>query len=78
MPKAKQYSQMIHARVGMQLKHESERVFQTLGITTTEAIRQFLNYVVVHQTMPFAKDETNHLIEGACLQKKFPIFSSYG
>lgn len=78
MPKHKTYSQMIHARVDMQLKQNAEQVFQRLGIHTTEAIRQFLKYVVLHQAMPFPKDEGNHVIEGSGLKKKFPIFSSYG
>ena len=44
---------MIHARIDPKLKESAERVFSTLGISTTEAIRLFLKQVQLHKGLPF-------------------------
>ena len=36
---------MIHARIDPELKKAAERVFSTLGLSTTEAIRLFMKQV---------------------------------
>jgi DNA-damage-inducible protein J len=46
-------TQMIHARLDPKLKKSAERIFTTLGISTTEAIRLFLKQVELHQGLPF-------------------------
>ena len=55
-------TQMIHARVEPKLKKSAERIFQRMGMTTTEAIRLFLKQVELHRGLPFAvsipNDET--------------------
>ena len=50
-PSAK--TRMIHARIEPELKESAERVFSTLGITTTGAIRLFLKQVELHKGLPF-------------------------
>ncbi|MDR3699880.1 MAG: type II toxin-antitoxin system RelB/DinJ family antitoxin [Candidatus Sulfopaludibacter sp.] len=44
---------MIHARIEPKLKKSAERVFFTLGISTTEAIRLFMKQVELHKGLPF-------------------------
>jgi DNA-damage-inducible protein J len=44
---------MIHARIEPRLKESAERVFSTLGISTTEAIRLFMKRVELHKGLPF-------------------------
>lgn len=46
-------TQMIHARIDPNLKESAERVFSTLGISTTEAIRLFMKQVQLHRGLPF-------------------------
>ncbi len=44
---------MIHARIDPKLKKSAERVFFTLGISTTEAIRLFMKQVELNKGLPF-------------------------
>ncbi|MEP7352157.1 MAG: type II toxin-antitoxin system RelB/DinJ family antitoxin [Acidobacteriota bacterium] len=44
---------MIHARLDPKLKKSAERILETLGMTTTEAIRLFLRQVEMHNGLPF-------------------------
>jgi DNA-damage-inducible protein J len=46
-------TRMIHARVDPKLKESAERVFSTLGLSTTEAIRLFMKQVELHNGLPF-------------------------
>ncbi len=46
-------TQMIHARIDPRLKRSAERVFSSIGISTTEAIRIFLRQVELHKGLPF-------------------------
>lgn len=46
-------TRMIHARVDPKLKESAERIFSTLGISTTEAIRLFMKQVELHKGLPF-------------------------
>jgi DNA-damage-inducible protein J len=46
-------TRMIHARVDPKLKESAERVFSTLGLSTTEAIRLFMKQVELHKGLPF-------------------------
>ena len=46
-------TRMIHARIDPKLKESAERVFSTLGISTTEAIRLFMKQVELHKGLPF-------------------------
>ena len=45
---------VVRARVSSELKVETEKVFEELGITTTEAIRMFLSQVKIHGGLPFS------------------------
>jgi len=47
-------TRMIHARIDPKLKESAERVFSTIGISTTEAIRLFLKQVELHKGLPFS------------------------
>lgn len=44
---------IVRARVHTDLKEDAERVFETLGINTTEAIRMFLSQVRLRGGLPF-------------------------
>jgi DNA-damage-inducible protein J len=45
---------MIHARVDHELKHDAELIFKSLGINTADAIRMFFRQVTLNQGLPFA------------------------
>jgi DNA-damage-inducible protein J len=45
---------VVRARVQADLKDDAERIFATLGINTTEAIRMFLSQVRLRKGLPFA------------------------
>jgi DNA-damage-inducible protein J len=53
MPQEAAKTRMIHARIDPKLKKSAERVFSTIGISTTEAIRLFLKQVELHNGLPF-------------------------
>ncbi len=44
---------VVRARVEPRLKEDAETVFETLGISTTEAIRMFLTQVRMRRGLPF-------------------------
>jgi len=46
----------VRARVGVELKEDAEKIFETLGINTTEAIRMFLSQVRLRRGLPFSVD----------------------
>lgn len=45
---------IVRARVHPDLKADAEKVFETLGINTTEAIRMFLSQVRLRRGLPFS------------------------
>jgi DNA-damage-inducible protein J len=45
---------VITARVDPDLKHNAERVLQSLGLSTAQAITLFLHQVELQQGLPFA------------------------
>jgi DNA-damage-inducible protein J len=44
---------VVRARVSSALKEDTEKVFDSLGLTTTEAIRMFLAQVRLRGGLPF-------------------------
>ncbi len=46
-------TQMIHARVDQNLKHDAELIFKSLGINTADAIRMFFRQVTLNKGLPF-------------------------
>ena len=46
-------TEMIHARIDENLKHDAELVFKALGINTADAIRMFFRQVTLNQGLPF-------------------------
>ena len=46
-------SDIINARVEPHLKHAAEKIFRSLGMTTTHAISIFLSQVVLNEGLPF-------------------------
>jgi DNA-damage-inducible protein J len=50
---------IVRARVCPDLKADAERVFEALGINTTEAIRMFLSQVRLRRGLPFSVDVPN-------------------
>ena len=61
MPK----SEMIRARVEPSLKHKAENVFDTLGLTPTEAITLFYTQVTLRRGLPFAVKLPNKATQAA-------------
>jgi DNA-damage-inducible protein J len=45
---------VVRARVHSDLKEDAEKVFEKLGINTTEAIRMFLSQVRLRGGLPFS------------------------
>ncbi|NJM38687.1 MAG: type II toxin-antitoxin system RelB/DinJ family antitoxin [Akkermansiaceae bacterium] len=45
---------VVRARVQSELKTDAEKIFETLGISTTEAIRMFLSQVRLRRGLPFS------------------------
>lgn len=43
----------VRARVEPELKEETEKIFTEMGISTTDAIRMFLNQVRIHKGFPY-------------------------
>lgn len=62
---------IVRARVSPDLKADAEKVFETLGINTTEAIRMFLSQVRLRQAMPFAVEVSGNddLLVSASVRK---------
>ncbi|HEY5813786.1 MAG TPA: type II toxin-antitoxin system RelB/DinJ family antitoxin [Terrimicrobiaceae bacterium] len=55
----------VRARVDERLKRDSEKIFDALGLTTTEAIRIFLHQVRIHKGLPFdlrLKDDNSDIL----------------
>ncbi|MFP4353347.1 MAG: type II toxin-antitoxin system RelB/DinJ family antitoxin [Puniceicoccaceae bacterium] len=44
---------VVKARVEPSLKRETEAILESLGISTTEAIRMFLTQIRLHKGLPF-------------------------
>ena len=75
----KMATQMVHARVDVNIKQEAERIFEILGINTSDAIRMFLTQVTIQQALPFKlmvlNEQTGLSTEDAKIKQQ--IFSSY-
>ena len=46
-------TEIINARVEPALKSSAERIFKSLGMTTTQAVSIFLSQVVLNKGLPF-------------------------
>jgi DNA-damage-inducible protein J len=70
MPKSAQ----INARIDPSLKQETEKIFDELGLSTTQAITLFFKQVALQQGLPFAVSisnaETRRAINDALVGKK--------
>lgn len=73
-------NQTIHVNVDDNLKQEVEKIFQDLGLSTSEAICLFYEQVSQHKGLPFAVDvpnsETIQAIDDARAKKLTPITMS--
>lgn len=58
-------SAMIRARVEPDLKHEAETVFDTLGLTPTQAITLFYKQVSLQDGLPFEVKVPNRATRAA-------------
>jgi DNA-damage-inducible protein J len=72
-------TQMVHARVDVNIKQEAERIFEILGINTSDAIRIFLTQVTIQQALPFKLRVLNEQtgLSTAEAKLKHQVFSSY-
>ena len=46
-------TQTVHTRVTEEIKNQAEKIFTSLGLTTSQAIMLFLTATVNHNGMPF-------------------------
>jgi len=46
-------SELVRARIEPELKEDVQKIFNKLGLTTTEAIRIFLKHVQLYKGLPF-------------------------
>ena len=46
-------TQTVHARVTDDIKNKADKIFSSIGLTTSQAITLFLTAVVNHNGMPF-------------------------
>ena len=46
-------TEIIHARVKPDLKHDVERILSQLGITTTQAITMYFEQIKMNKGIPF-------------------------
>ena len=49
-------TEVIHARVQSDVKRESDQIFNTIGLTMSQAVDLFLRQVVLKKGMPFKLD----------------------
>ena len=49
-------SEVVHARVQSEIKIDSEKILNTIGITVSQAIDLFLRQVVLKKGLPFKLD----------------------
>lgn len=71
-------TQMIHARVDQNLKHDAELIFSSLGLNMADAIRIFFMQVILNNGLPFEvkipNKETRKAIKDSRLNKNlFPL-----
>jgi DNA-damage-inducible protein J len=46
-------SETIHMRIEPRVKHDAEAILSRLGLTTSDAIKVFLNQVILRRGLPF-------------------------
>jgi DNA-damage-inducible protein J len=54
-------SAVVHARIDPSVKHDAEKVFSSLGLTPTEAVRLFYTQVMLTKSIPFHLHIPNEL-----------------
>jgi DNA-damage-inducible protein J len=54
-------SAMIRARMKPQIKKAAEEFFNSVGLSTSEAIDIYFHYVILHQELPFKIKKPNKL-----------------
>ncbi len=52
-------TEKVQARIDPELKKNAEKVFEKLGLTTTEAVRLFFRQVDLYQGLPFSLNVPN-------------------
>jgi DNA-damage-inducible protein J len=52
-------TEKVQARIDPALKKSAEKVFEKLGMTTTEAVRLFFKQVELYQGLPFSVNTPN-------------------
>jgi DNA-damage-inducible protein J len=70
-------SAVVRARFELRLKEEAETIFESLGISTTEAIRMFLTQVKMRRGLPFAVEipqDTDILLPASTRQEALDSF----
>jgi DNA-damage-inducible protein J len=68
---------IINARIEPGLKHSAERIFKSLGMTTTDAISIFLSQVVLNKGLPFPVRVPNAVTRKAVKEAKRGVGKRY-
>ena len=64
-------NEFIRVRINEQLKHEANEVFESMGLTMSDAIRIFLKRVVDEKALPFALEMPRHLDASQMSKEEF-------
>ncbi len=72
---------VISARIDPKLKHSAEKVFNELGLTTTQAITLFYKQVELERGLPFAvrvpNDVTVEALQQARTRQELESFNTF-
>ncbi len=72
---------VISARIDPKLKHSAEKVFNELGLTTTQAITLFYKQVELERGLPFAvrvpNDVTVEALQQARTRQELKSFNTF-
>lgn len=70
----------ISARMDPELKHNAEKIFKKLGLTTTQAITMFYKQVELQRGLPFSvqipNETTAHALEQARTRQNLASFNT--
>lgn len=64
-------NEFIRVRINEQLKHEANEVFESMGLTMSDAIRIFLKRVVDEKALPFTLEMPRHIDASQMSKEEF-------
>lgn len=64
-------NEFIRVRINEQLKHEANEIFESMGLTMSDAIRIFLKRVVDEKALPFTLEMPRHIDASQMSKEEF-------